>query len=191
MLTKRECFGSGKWTNFSFGCGIICVPKSNNCNNVTISKLKNFYENIKSFRNDAIGFWNLRKLNNIVAEFGSYQLFYCKLDPASGAYVHIGKHDSPSEFYRNQESFDFNENDWIDVCIDCNINNEYYLYFINGKNDEIIGNTCTINDKFFNGKIKLDFENYDYLYALTSKRCDCDIKQNVKGFEFQISFSVE
>ena len=75
----------------------------------------------------------------------------------------------------------------IEICIDYIINkNEYYLYFINdNQTDNIIGSD-KIKDPFINGKVKLDFNNFDYLFALTSKRCNCE---NRDGFEFRVSFS--
>ena len=40
-----------------------------------------------------------------------------------------------------------------------------------------------LNDPIINGKIKLDFDAYDYLYALSSRRCECPDK-GIAGFEF-------
>ena len=38
-----------------------------------------------------------------------------------------------------------------------------------------------------NGRIKLDFNKYDYLYSISSFRCGCN--ENVDGFEFEISLN--
>ena len=75
----------------------------------------------------------------------------------------------------------------IQVCFDYIIsiidNNEYNLYFMNDNNDIF---QDKIRDKFINGKIKLDFINYDYLFALSSNACNWF---NKKGFEYKILMS--
>ena len=64
-------------------------------------------------------------------------------------------------------------------------NNEYYLYFMN--NNVIIGDN-QIKKEFINGKMKLDFVNYDYLFSITSKTCGCK-DENINGFQYQVSIS--
>ena len=78
-----------------------------------------------------------------------------------------------------------------------NNNNLYNLSFIK-ENNHIIGNNFSkSNEKISikNGKIKLDFNKYDYLLALSSRKCssldtmygNCG---NTYGWEFEISFQL-
>ena len=85
------------------------------------------------------------------------------------------------------------KNDGLEVCveaIDCIAigNKEYFLYFVdhNKWNSNVVGENSAKN-KFINGKLKLHFDKYDYLFALSSRSCECDTQRNVKGFEFEVS----
>ena len=90
------------------------------------------------------------------------------------------------------EHYKYNpENDVLSACMEYNNDkNEFYLYFrINTKRIEKKESTHYYkNNNIKNGKIKLDFDKFEYLFALTSLRCGCERKR-VKGFEFEVSFT--
>ena len=70
----------------------------------------------------------------------------------------------------------------IDVCVD----NHHNLFFM--ANGNVIQN---IHCKIRNGKIKLNFQKYDYIFALASKRCSCIKQKKCDRFQFQVSFQTK
>ena len=89
----------------------------------------------------------------------------------------------------------FVRDDYIQVCVDLQ---KHILFFAKNDNfDKNIGFDCysennsAVIDHFSSvyingGRIPLDFENYDYLFAISSARCSC---LNTNGFIFDTNIS--
>ena len=82
-------------------------------------------------------------------------------------------------------NYSFKINDKIQICV-INDNNEYYLSFMN--NNNIVKGKNIKKNLFLNGKEKLDFNRFDYLFGLCCVHCDC---HDCQGFEFKVSFLQE
>lgn len=85
------------------------------------------------------------------------------------------------------EEYCLKRNDYVEICVDYNQDNDKaWLYFTkNSDFSKVIGKNVRENEFKF-GKIELDFDKYDYLYAFSSARCGCNDK-DIKGFEFEVS----
>ena len=118
-------------------------------------------------------------------------LVNCYLSPAdvwARKTFHIYKGGSGfpiSSFYTRD---DYNPaNDVLSSCIEYDsYYRKYFLYF--KLNDLIIRSLEPFNYSPNVGEIELNFHKYEYLFTLSSVRCDCCKSKNVKGFEFQICF---
>ena len=169
---------------------VICIPKDKHSDIQNLEHLKKVYKNSEKFKYGKVTLFDIAKNN--CSDFKKFESYYAFVQ--SGYYgpeINIGNEKRRENFYPSQSIIDFKQNDCVYVCIEYIFeNDEYYLYFVNGKNDATIGSSLCSKELGLNyGKIRLDFENYDYLYALSSIKCDCDKKQNVKGFEYQVSFA--
>ena len=192
---------------------LMCVPrniinKTNNHNymynqfedKLWLNKFSNIYQNIEKFPEESFCSGNvIHRNNNGNKIFKQLKVHYlmpqyhtiCEILWRKGAGGHVR--------FSEDISFARYRDDNISVGVHSgNNNNEYCLYFM--KNDKIIGannlnlfvDSLTKHDATFsNGDVKLDFKNFDYLFALSSIRCDCDngLKtENGSGFQFKVSF---
>ena len=158
---------------YYFSCGLICIPKKSKIN---LKELKNIYENIETLKNDDCRYfptnenclknckvhaisWNKENRNvNIGCDFGRIS-DCCQSKPQK------------PQFY---------------ICIDHNIISNIYAVHFMDYYGNIIGNNKS-NNEIVNGKLKLDFDTFDYLFAMYSNRCGCSKESKIKKFEYQIS----
>lgn len=190
-----------------FQCGIICINrkkynisiKSGNEYKILNTIEKVFKMNEKMEENGcSIGTIMKQNFDNINNSdcFKDLEGYYMKFGHTTHNYnsrywCEFGKNDKNAYV----KLYDSNNNGWFEStyndnyclqtgdCVQVCIDNQY-LYFLN-HNNTIIGQD--INEKEFkNGKIKLDFENYCYLYAISSMRCTCK-DRSVIGFHFEVT----
>ena len=72
------------------------------------------------------------------------------------------------------------DKDTIDVCVDKNLQK---LTFRSNNSD--------LSELLQGISQKLDFENYEYFYALSSVKCECKTRANLSRFEFGVVFSFQ
>ena len=208
-MTKSECFDSRYDSDsYSFQCGIIQIGQSNTKkNNMNdISKLQTIFSNGLSFKESNIDLRsfgsNMKQFakENYNIEFGNIQTYFIEFwnhnssifNPKSyGSSFEINGSDDNS--WSTSVSRDNSSNlmerkpngsvdykvfvykkDCIRVCID-----ENCLLYFEKNNNRLI----TRNQTF------IDFNKYNYLFALSSVRCECPKQHhyNVAGFEFDVS----
>ena len=181
---------------FDFQCGLFGISK---CQNISLKQIKNCYERETDIN---IQMSSFRKINQL---FGKFKVCYLRLRTYQTGGYHgdlldfNGKprkeanctivekylctepkdNETVRDYYVERcdndvlQMFD-KKTDNIYVCIDRNnATNEYYLSF--KKNDTIIGGPSYSR---FNGYIKLDFNKFNYLFALSSRQ----------GFQYSVSF---
>ena len=182
-LKKNECNGLA---SCCFQCGIIGIPL---IYKKDLKILKNSYENVKRFTHDHFSLSGMENIDPM--PFLNCNSYFAGCDCPTSTRTYGYGHYTYIETYRNYFCHRFldtnDKSDCIEVCIDYIMsNNEYYLYFM--RNNQILG-TKKSEKEFINGKIKLNFNNNDYLFALSSPRCECQLNKNVKGFEYEVSMS--
>ena len=192
----------------AFQIGLVCVPiaimdshdHGCNCNQfehiLWLNKFSSIYQNMNQFPNDTFCLGNIlhREKNNGDKIFDELKVHYlisvfgdqCEISWSKFGYIQSNQDIR----FDNRNT---NKNDNICVCVD-----QYCLHFT--KNDQIIGNNVTResnsendnDDMFSNGNLKLDFEKFDYLFALSSLICNCNqgkLKNVQNGLAFKVSFS--
>ena len=189
--------------------GLIGIPKDNKYHS---QHLRLFESSINSlnYKNDHCSIDGLLLQSDGFKEFECYYLSFIYNSSDKRYVCRFGKNNNPFYctlyFSENSKSnkmmkdeFYLKKNDIVDICIDYQSQNKkYYLYFVknsksiigsgSGGGDERDRNKSNnSNSKSFkNGKFELNFDKYDFLYALSSARCGCK-QPSIKGFEFQIS----
>ena len=185
VLKQQDCHYPRYFINFE--CGIISIPNHHKTN---VKEIKTNFENIKKFKNkingnDDCGIDNIMMDESLpFSNWESYYLYFGRKS-MSFHFHNCWPEQTQTLVLSHSTSIIDKNNNQIEICVEYIIDsNEYYLYFI--KNDNILGKDKT-KTSFINGKVKLDFDNNDYLFALSSSRCDCDERKNVKGIEFEVS----
>ena len=184
--------------------GLIGVPKPprahlkdniNNCNNDKncLALLQNIEKTLKNFQKMQFGeektinrmnFFDIDKKHKSFAKFCTHFLRVSHYTIYGVKRSYFGTNDDAHDHHlsKNTRALNLEQQDSISICVDCE---KQHLYFDhNGtcfKETDLDQNSITEN-----GIIKLDFEKYYYLFALSSIRCACDEKQN-DGFRFSVS----
>ena len=173
------------------------MPKNelNNNTSIDLTTLKNIYEKDNKIINKGFNIFSVYKTFD--EPFKNIESLSCHLDQYYGKYankywneIQFGQRSARfshivSKNGYETKNYSFKENDIFEVCVEKMYVKQYYVYFI--KNNDIIRNTYGSNGifRFFNGKQKLNFDKFDYLFGLTCVSCNC---KNCKGFEFKVTF---
>ena len=195
-LIKSECNHPIYLNNgIKFYCGVIGISKHNN-NNLSIFKDFIFNRINDNSLNDLNiidmngeikeSFWCCINQNHLVlrteASIDSTTLLCKNIDTNE-----FDKCCVEFKFVEPSFNYSFKQSNIIQVCVENTNNNRYCVYFV--KNDKIVGKSTYALQKIFeNGRETLDFNRFDYLFALSCIRCDCD---NCDGYEFKVLFVQE
>ena len=197
-VTKCQCASFGN-NHFWLHLGVICIPKNkkigfNEIENTLLSN-KNYASKkerlslyFNQLRNASCGddFDDCDASNDDKSsKWGDIESYFLEVSP-SVTYMYI------NDIYKDLSSIKCTKKDFFQMRIEGNINsydsNQYYLSFL--KSDEIIGRDQKFNI-FREGKIALNFDKFDYLFALSSDRCGCPETQDVDGFEYKVTTSTK
>ena len=187
----------------AFSCGLIGIPRSSNTTKLT--KLQKVTKCFKNKYTVEDGNCNIFGYNLKINEFKEIEslsynnVFYngniCdKATSLSKTNTNINGINKCiyKKLNYNSGVDSIKKNDCISICIEnntdynnnCNINS--YLYFMKN-NTTIFQQMAQYNTYkiFKNGKEKLNFDKFDYLFALSCFRCN---SAHCSGLEFKVSF---
>lgn len=199
-LLKDEC----KTHTHNIQCGVIAIP--NNIFNTNKNGFSNKYDllhmlqrviqnnnNKVKFKHDDCKLSNIIKQTSVHKVFKQFETYYIQ---NSQHWCSIGKNKnenfaSNNQFGKNRDNYNSRNSrqsrDVIDVCIE-SVKSErldihqkvYNLFFM--KNGQIIAENAN-EPGLRNGKMVLDFKNFEYLYAISSIRCDCAVNPRGSAYE--------
>ena len=177
---------------FILQCGIIGIPKNDSSYN--LKHIKNVIENSQYFSSSVCDARDDLSLCNIMFQDGLQCFRNCITHFVAinkfGTWYGYNFYDNHTLLDTYDNKFNINNiNDTIEVCIKYNtILKDYKCYFV--QNNTLIGTNIVLNNACFeNGKITIDFQNYDYLFALSSRRCDCKQFSKCNGIEYKLSIT--
>ena len=192
-VTKNGCNELNKNKMFWFQCGLIVIKKETEKG---INELKKIYENVEMFHIHRIA---LRSINGCkIKPFNEYNCYCYEFYGVSKVTrIESTANSTYQTYYKSNKELKLNN--CVNVCIEYIINkNKYYLYFEicnheNNNTNQIVRNNKTEDVYGFeDGKIELDFDKYDYLYALSCRRCGCSQVEDTKdwpGFECEVAIN--
>ena len=156
-------------------------------------KLKNIFENKNKFKADTFNLYS--RFND--EPFNAFSTLCVRVSQYDNS-ISLGGYNAVTEelFYSGSRSLFWKTNQKIYVCIDLNDNNnsnnnEYCLYYTTDNGNIIDNNYNNSNYNIKNGKTKLNFDIFDYLFAITCERCVCKMNGDklCDKCEFEVKIS--
>ena len=186
-------------TRFS-GLGNMKINDNDNDddgNNKKATNVENFLNTFQHFTKTRR--WRLSDMMKLHGDFKDILTYYMTFSNCHLVYeCSFGKKQEStsvplywSSTFDKEHCISIKNDDSISVCIsyETKYYPKYILYFLKNSShmrDKVIGQSVRKNE-FKNGKIILDFKNYDYFFALEGAQCTCD--NDDEGFFYDVEFT--
>ena len=189
-----------KGGGYQFEAGLICIPRR--IMNAKLADANEILDRLKqSFSSIEPPKMKHCRLNHVCSKQNGWysendQAIFSSFESIFWSFAHFmdlntsrsrcGKNNQLS-FVRNIAK-NFKEKDCLEICVDFNQNCVYANQFDHKmKIKKMLGEDQT-NQEFKNGKITLEFDKYEYLFAFACARKGTQ-SDDSKGFVFQISLT--
>lgn len=206
-IEKNECNHKTyqNQNGYNFQCGLIAIPKKffsssddldvdDSSYNAGFEKIHTIMDSKPSYKFENCWLQHIYKMDKQFNEFKSYhyQWSYNTIEHSERFYINASKHGETSTFAHKNAVIEkiskYKDKINFNVYFDSKEKQYFAQCDPNYSKTKQMSLHFELAESSYANTIPLNFDQFDYLFAMASKRCDCDKNENVTGFEFSVVF---